>query len=300
MGRAAGAATPATDFVFCCFISLINGDLGFNWLNWAMELPLQQSSAFGTALTLMGRHVKRVPMPGAAPVLAIRRFGVSFAPRGPVWDTPCPQTLRRAALRLINAESPSPVYRQAGYRQIMTGAYVAEIDLRGAAQDRLARAKGKWRNAWRKSQGTKLQVKQTRFDPALHDWLLREDEAQQRAKRFRTLPHDLIRAYAVAAPGDVVVFTAVMKHDVVAAMLFLRHGPVATYHLGWAGPGGRKTNAHYALLVAACDHFAAARATRLDLGTVDTDNAPGLARFKIGSGARIRPLGGTWLRMPGL
>jgi hypothetical protein len=38
----------------------------------------------------------------------------------------------------------------------------------------------------------------------------------------------------------------------------------------------------------------------LDLGTVDTENAPGLARFKIGSGAQIRSLGGTWLRIPGL
>ena len=34
---------------------------------------------------------------------------------------------------------------------------------------------------------------------------------------------------------------------------------------------------------------------KIDLGTLDTVNAPGLARFKLGSGARAEPLGGTWL-----
>ena len=33
---------------------------------------------------------------------------------------------------------------------------------------------------------------------------------------------------------------------------------------------------------------------RLDLGPIDTANAPGLARFKLGIGAHARRLGGTW------
>jgi hypothetical protein len=37
----------------------------------------------------------------------------------------------------------------------------------------------------------------------------------------------------------------------------------------------------------------------LDLGTLDTQNAPGLARFKLGSGATAQLLGGTWARLPG-
>jgi hypothetical protein len=40
--------------------------------------------------------------------------------------------------------------------------------------------------------------------------------------------------------------------------------------------------------------------TRLDLGTLDTEAAPGLARFKLGSGAAARALGGTWLWWPPL
>jgi hypothetical protein len=32
----------------------------------------------------------------------------------------------------------------------------------------------------------------------------------------------------------------------------------------------------------------------LDLGAVDTVSAAGVARFKLGTGATARPLGGTW------
>jgi hypothetical protein len=37
----------------------------------------------------------------------------------------------------------------------------------------------------------------------------------------------------------------------------------------------------------------------LDLGSVDTVSAPGLARFKLGAGAQVKSLGGTWLHLPG-
>ncbi|MFL4468896.1 GNAT family N-acetyltransferase [Tateyamaria armeniaca] len=164
----------------------------------------------------------------------------------------------------------------------------------------MARAGGKWRNAWRKSQKSNLKLRHTQFDAALHNWLLVEDRKQQRRQKYRSLPHSIIHSFSAISPRDVIVFCARKKHDDVAAMLFLQHGEVATYHVGWSSAHGRQTNAHYALLKHAADHFVRCGVTRLDLGTVDTENAPGLARFKIGSGARVRPLGGTWLRIPGL
>ena len=264
----------------------------------AMELPLQQHPTFGAALGMLGTCVKRIEIEGAAPTQLIRRFGVNFAPRGPIWINENAQTLRQSSLRIINAERASDVYKKAGFRRIMTAAHVAELDLR--CSDLPAQMKGKWRNAWRKSQDCKLKLQQTTFDAARHDWLLKADLDQQRKKRFRALPHSIIHAFAAISPRDVIVLTAKQKNDVVAAMLFLRHGNVATYHLGWTNDAGRKTNAHYALLMHATDRLCDANLTRLDLGTVDTDNAPGLARFKIGSGANIRPLGGTWARLPGL
>lgn len=262
-----------------------------------MEMPLQQHPSFGAALKRLGTTVEQININGAAPTQVIRRFGINFAPRGPIWNVENPDALRRSPLRIINAEHPSDIYRRAGFRQLMTSAHVAELNLRGT--DWLAQANGKWRNAWRKSQKSKLKLQHSIFDAGLHEWLLSEDLNQQRRKKYRALPHSIIRSYAKISPQDVLVFSAKKNREHVAAMVFLRHGSVATYHLGWTDPEGRTSNAHYALLMQAADFFSTKGVTRLDLGAVDTDNAPGLARFKIGCGAQVRLLGGTWLRIPG-
>ncbi|MEM6372090.1 MAG: GNAT family N-acetyltransferase [Pseudomonadota bacterium] len=262
-------------------------------------MPLQQHPSFGDALKTLGTVVTRIDVQGAAPTQIIKRYGITFAPRGPLWEDEDADALRRSPLRLINADRPSRIYRSAGFRQLMTPAHVAELDLRDPGW--LANARGKWRNAWRKSQKSSLHLDQRPFDAGLHAWLLTEDKNQQRRKKFWALPHAIIHSFAAISPQDVLVFTAKTKADgIIAAMLFLRHSHVATYHLGWTSAAGRTANAHHALLGDAVDHFRAQGVTRMDLGTVDTDNAPGLARFKIGCGAQVRPLGGTWLRIPGL
>jgi hypothetical protein len=298
VGRTAGARTPAINLDCVIFMQLVNYVLGFQGLNSGMELPLQQHPDFGTALEMIGANVRRINIKGAAPTQIIKRFGIDFASRGPIWFTENPEALRQCPLRIINAEQPSEIYRKAGFRQLMTPAYVAELNLLDTAW--LTSAHGKWRNSWRKSQKSNLEIEHETFDAALHEWVLIEDRLQQRRKKYRALSHSIIHAYASISPRNVIVFSARKENKNVAAMLFLQHGQVATYHVGWSSVAGRETNAHYALLTSAADYFEKRGVTRLDLGTVDTENAPGLARFKIGSGAQIRALGGTWLRIPGL
>ena len=267
-----------------------------------VALPLQQDPRFGATLARLGAAVDTLRLPGAAPVLRLRRFGLNFVSRGPVWMTDGGDraaTLRAAPIRLMNDEATGDaVLRCAGFRQVMTPAHVAELSLKGTPTDRVTAMRGKWRNIWRKAQNGPLRIARAEFDPDKHRWLLSEDLAQQQVKRFRALPQALLLAYATQNPGDVITFTAYIRNEPVAAMLFILHAPVATYHIGWAGPQGRTHAAHYALLTAAADHLADRGFIRLDLGTVDTDNTPGIARFKIGSGAVIRPLGGTWAKLP--
>lgn len=298
VGRTAGASIPATDLKRVFFIKDINHVLGFQSLNGLMEMPLQQHPSFGEALKRLGTNVQRISISGAAPTQMIKRFGIAFAPRGPLWNVEDADALRRSPLRIINAEYPSNIYHEAGFRRIMTPAHVAELNLCDTCW--LTKATGKWRNAWRKSQKSALKLQHASFDQTVHDWLLTEDRLQQRQKGFRALPHSIIHAYAATNRDKVILFTARQKDNPVAAMLFLEHGPVATYHLGWTSSAGRGANAHYALLMHAADYFAERSITRLDIGTVDTENTPGLARFKIGSGAQVRALGGTWIRMPGM
>jgi lipid II:glycine glycyltransferase (peptidoglycan interpeptide bridge formation enzyme) len=124
--------------------------------------------------------------------------------------------------------------------------------------------------------------------------LLDADRAQQRQKRFRGFPHALIDALAAQQALNVQV--AYLDATPLAAMLFIMHRPVVTYHLGWTNFEDRQWGQHNRILIDAAATFADHEYHRVDLETVDTDNAPGLARFKIGSGAQIRGLGGSWLR----
>ena len=268
----------------------------------APALPLQQHPDFGAALARLGARVDYLELSGAAPVLRIRRFGVNFVSRGPIWADADPDAkiaaLRAAPIRLLNDDATgADMLRRAGFRQIMTPAHVAEIDLTGSPADRIAAAKKKWRNIWRKAQDAPVRIEITRFDPARHDWLLRADLAQQRVKRYRALPHALLAAWD---PDALILFTAHSGKAPTAAMLFVAHAPTVTYHIGWSDAEGRRLAIHHRILMQAANHFAVLGFTRLDLGTVDTENASGLARFKIGCDARIRPLGGTWLKIPGL
>ncbi len=264
-------------------------------------LPLQQHPAFTAALRRCGAAALCIDLPGAAPVQVIRRFGLSLASRGPVWlDGPDARALRRAPLALVNSDGgDTAALRVAGFRRIFTAATVAELSLTGGREARLSRMAGTWRNALRRAEAASPCLRAERLCPTHHRWLLDADRRQQRAKGFRTLPHGLLLAYAAIRPGDTLVLTALHGGTPAAAMLFLVHGAVATYQLGWSGPEGRRLACHHALLHAAMDRLADS-CVRLDLGTVDTVNAPGLARFKIGTGATLRPLGGTWLRVPGL
>ncbi len=264
-------------------------------------LPLQQHPTFGAALQLLGQDVRVIDLVGAAPLQAVRRFGMTFAPRGPIWTENADKTqgLRDRGPRLLNSDTPNDdALKAAGYRKIMTTAHVAELHL--DHPDPIARAKGKWRNIWRQAKNGPLIIKQQIFHASKHAWLLKADLAQQRQKGFRALPHDVIHAFAQIAPQDVIVFTAHLKQEPAAAMLLLRHAPTATYHIGWTNDLGRQHGGHHLILMQAASVLAAQGITRLDLGAVDTQNAPGLARFKIGSGATVRALGGTWLKIPGI
>ena len=268
------------------------------------QLPLQQHPNFAAALRLMGTDVHAMELDGAAPVQTIVRFGLRFASRGPVWHNSSTElgssALRRSGLHLINSDSRDhEIIKSAGFRQVMTPAHVAELSLAGTPEDRLARLKGKWRNSLRRALRAPQEIKREIFDAKRHSWLLAADLRQQMTKKFLSLPHSFVQAYAAANPSELEVVVAYADGEPIAAMVFLVHGSVATYHLGWTSVTGRKLSAHHAILFQAGDYLANQCVERLDLGTVDTVNAAGLARFKIGTGATIRPLGGTWLRMPG-
>ena len=77
-------------------------------------------------------------------------------------------------------------------------------------------------------------------------------------------------------------------------MLFLLHGSVATYHIGWADDTGRDLNAHNLLLWRASLLLRERGLAAIDLGGVNTHSLPGISRFKLGTGGAVRTLAGTY------
>ncbi len=278
-----------------------------------IPLPLQAHPCFARSLIALDQDARALTVsqggiPIAYLVVVRRRFlgvPVTMVTRGPVW---CPDAtvqartgaLRHLGLALVEPDAPVPDMRLSGYRQILTPAHVAELDLVLPCDQRLKSCFPNWRNALRKAEQAGLTVDADTFDPRQHGWLLEAESAQRTTRRYRSLPLDFTRAFAQNHPGQAIVFTARQNNSPVAAMLMLCHGLTATYYIGWSGPQGRAMAAHQLLLARAAGWLADRGHVRLDLGTVDTDANPGLARFKIGSGAIIRPLGGSWVRVPGL
>ena len=197
-----------------------------------VHLPLQQHPFFAAALARLGRQVAFVDLDGAAPVLTVQQFGQRMTSRGPVWHENRNQDgLHGTDLRMINADTPQDAtLRAAGFRRIMTNAYVAELNLTTRSDQRHCALKPKWRNAWRVAQSAPLLLAEQRYNINTHAWLLQADLAQQRRKRFRGLPHDLINAYSVANPRAVRVLIAYEGDTPVAGMLFLLQRRVMIIH----------------------------------------------------------------------
>lgn len=272
----------------------------------AAPVPLQQSLAYGAVLARFGAAVERVEI--AAPSGALGRaqvIGRRIGPlrlwlmsRGPVWAGAPVAPVQDAALcalgRRFRPLVATPERAGPGL-PLVTPRHRAILDLAAAPGVIRSRLAPKWRNRLSRAEDAGLELRLSRPDAASVAWLLDADAAQQRARGYRALPARFTRAWIARDPRAALLAEAWRAGVRVAAMLFLLHPPWTTYHVGWSGPQGREANAHKLILWRAMLHLGDEGFSTLDLGDVDTENAPGLARFKIGTGARVVPLGATVL-----
>ena len=81
-------------------------------------------------------------------------------------------------------------------------------------------------------------------------------------------------------------------------MLLVRHGAAATYEAGFASARGRELSATNLLVWQALLELKRRGVRWLDLGGLNTDRAPDIARFKLGLGAEVGTLAGTFVLRP--
>lgn len=248
-----------------------------------------------------GRHVAR------AQVYA-RRIGparVFWMPRGPVWRDPpddraptlalrdLRRTVARRGLWIVSQDGTGPL---PATLPLSRAQRVAEMDLARDTATRRAALHPKWRRALVRAEAAGLRIEARTLRPA-DAALLAHEAAQRRDRRYAALPAAFTTAWAALHPDATRILVAHSGGAPVAFMLFLLHAPVATYHIGWSGPEGRRLAAHALLLWRASDWLAAQGFLRLDLGALDP-RTPGLDRFKLRSGALPRTLGPARLLLP--
>ena len=263
-----------------------------------MLRPLQQHPHFAACLRAAGRDVVETEHG----VLMLRRFGplkVGLISRGEaaMLEAPAP----KGTTLLFNAERAlAPELRRAGFWRLRAPVTIADWQINRPASKLRRDMRKTWRHALQRAEEHKLKLSVTTLPREADHWLLSAEAKQARAKGYRGLPNWVALAWAALHPKDTVLIEARYRDDLVAGQLFLRHGGVATYHMAHTTERGRAVDAHRLMLWRAATHFAQTGVERLDLGTVDRKNASGLAQFKLGSGAKARQLGGSWVRVPGL
>ncbi len=272
------------------------------------SLPaLAQSAEFARALTAQGQAPTILPELHNS-LVTTRRFAAGFSLAMINRATLSQPSQVQEALRanglgktpvILSPEQPCPALANIGALPLVSPAFVARLDLSSSANQRKAALHQKWRNRLTRAQSYDLRVSRQNMPLEARHWLFLADQAQQRQRGYRSWPIDLTLAYGRENKGKAKLFQAFSGSETVAAILILRHGLGATYHIAHATQTGKSLSAHNLLMWEAMTWLASKGCQQLDLGLINTEEAPGLARFKLGTGARLSQLGGTWaLWMP--
>ncbi|MCA0954861.1 GNAT family N-acetyltransferase [Mameliella alba] len=281
----------------------------------SLILPLPQSGEFARACEVLGQPLRRHRREAGGQTRMVwqvqsRRLGplgrVDLVSRGPVaaatddlrdWSEGWRRWHDGRPL-LLNADGMTcQMLRAAGFWPLMTPASLALLPL-GDVTDMRAALAQKWRNRLNRAKREDLHV--TERELTADHWLLQAEAAQAKARRYRGLPAVFAQAFAAANPGQARVFEAQHRGAPLAAALMLRHGRMATWQIGVTTAEGRRRHAMNLILWHAMQSLAAQGHEVLDLGILNAQDAPGLTHFKLGTGARLHRLGGTWLHMGAL
>lgn len=284
---------------------------------------LQQAWAYGDAMDAMKVRVHRAVVTDGDKVVAIAQFvcrrylgyiSLALCSRGPVFAPDLSPAQRRVIYAHLRQQIPLPRWRVVlfspdvplaamdpieikGLSRVMTGYSTVMLDLQRPLDEIKAGLEGKWRNRLTKALAHPQIRVQVQSSLKRCRWLLSKEQEQREAKKFHGLPTGFVDAYITAMPHQeqaFVVAYAELGKNTIAAMLFLVHGRVASYHMGWADDEGRQTNAHNLLMWKALAHFQQMGIHQLDLGGINTHDLAGISRFKLGTGGQVLTLAGTY------
>lgn len=251
-----------------------------DWQALTDSAPLPQHWAYGLTMERLGVRVGRCLLEGQA-VQYVQRRGLRLVHCAPAGIGLAPLARHAGITVAVSA------HRDWGMVPLITPRVHAEWGLDAPPGALRAAMRPTWRRALDQAAARVVE------DPGALSAILSASARMMQERGVRALPASFVRAWA----GEVLVLRAGPAAGLVAGAIFLIHGRGATYHAAWASDRGRAEGAPRAILWQAALHLRARGVTRLDLGAFDA-GTPGLARFKLGSGARPVSLGATALVLP--
>jgi hypothetical protein len=251
-----------------------------DWQAMTDAAPLPQHWAYGLTMERLGARVGRCLLQGR-PVQFVERSGVRLVHRAPAEMGLAPLA-RHGGITLAVTQA-----RGLGMVPLITPRFHAEWVLDAPLASLRAAMRPTWRRALNQA-GARMAE-----DPGALSAVLAAAAGVMQARGVKALPPGFAKAWA----GGALVLRAGPAARMTGGAVFLIHGQGATYHAAWASDRGRAEGAPRALLWQAALILRARGVTRLDLGAFDAAS-PGLARFKLGSGAQAVSLGSTSLVLP--
>lgn len=282
--------------------------------------PLEQCHAYGEAARSIGQVPLRLRVDVAGEQVQaqfllrrVARFlSLAQSIRGPVatsWHMGVGHAALAAlfaglprrwpALTLTMPEATSgsdtdALLRPLGYRRVISPYRTALLDLRSDPDALRRRMWPAWRNRLAVGLKSRLRTRSASSGPLI-DWVLSNSLAEMRRRRVRGPSLPFARALTgILGAKRVLAVAAIDDEGPCAGAIFLRHGPDATYWLSLTTERGRPKHAGNLVLWRAIETLKRTGTRMLDLGGIETDRAPGIARFKLGLGAEPHSLVGTY------
>ncbi len=281
-----------------------------------------QSYAYGEAVAATGGKVLRAKIMAQGALIgvaqAIRHMTYPFLPvihvmRGPVWVRPdLPRAVKLAAAEALHKSAPAKGFHAvlitpdeeegfegSRFKRIYTGAHTVLLDLSDDEETIRKGFNGKWRNRLKAAEKENFTVSRLGRRPDKFAWLLDKDAALMRSIGHRSSNVALVPAYFLAAgKKSILAYEAKSGSERIGGMLFLIHGQGATYHIGWSNEEGKARSVHNLIMWQAICELKKQGVRTLDLGGVETDMTPGIARFKLGVGGKVVSTAGSWTIRP--
>lgn len=176
-----------------------------------------------------------------------------------------------------------------GYRSSSkTGYETIWLDLNHDLETLRKKLNPKWRNKLNQAERKELDIVWS-DEGANFSWLMASYKHDKKLRGYDGPSVKTIIELAKQFSGgkNMLIGTAMLDKQPIAAILLFIHGNAATYQIGYTSDIGRDNRAHYMLLWSALSQIKERNINDLDLGGVNDGSAQGVKTFKKGMGGII-------------